>query len=60
PSGALGWLIAGGVIYTIGAVIHGLKRPNLIPGVFEAHALWHLFVLAGSACFFWMIVRYVA
>ncbi len=60
PAGALVWLLAGGIIYTIGAVIHALKRPNLIPGVFEAHALWHLFVLGGSACFFWMVVRYVA
>lgn len=60
PAGALGWLLAGGIIYSIGAVIYALKRPNLRPGVFDAHALWHLFVLAGSACFFWLIVRYVA
>jgi len=60
PADALAWLVAGGVIYTIGAVIYALKRPNPIPGVFEAHALWHLFVLGGSACFFWVIVRYVA
>jgi hemolysin III len=60
PIGAVGWLLAGGIIYSVGAVIYALKRPNLIPGVFDAHALWHLFVLAGSACFFWMIVQYVA
>jgi len=60
PTAAVGWLLAGGVIYSVGAVIYALKRPNLIPGVFDAHALWHIFVLAGSACFFWMIVRYVA
>jgi hemolysin III len=60
PVGAVAWLLAGGIIYSIGAVIYALKRPNLIPGVFDAHALWHLFVLAGSACFFWMIVQYVA
>ncbi len=60
PTGALLWLLAGGIIYTVGAVIYALKRPNPIPGVFEAHALWHLFVLGGSACFFWVIVRYIA
>jgi hemolysin III len=60
PAAAVGWLLAGGIIYSIGAVIYALKRPNLIPGVFDAHALWHLFVLAGSACFFWMILQYVA
>ncbi len=60
PTGAMYWIIAGGVVYSIGAVIYALKRPNLIPGVFDAHALWHLFVLAGSACFFWVMVQYVA
>jgi hemolysin III len=60
PVGAVAWLLAGGIIYSIGAVIYALKRPNPFPGIFEAHALWHLFVLAGSACFFWMIVQYVA
>ena len=60
PAGALGWLLAGGVIYSLGAAVYALKRPNLRPGVFDAHALWHLFVLAGSGCFFWVVVRYVA
>ncbi len=59
PAGALRGLLAGGVVYSIGAVIYALKRPNLIPGVFEAHALWHCFVLAGSACFFWVMVVYL-
>jgi hemolysin III len=59
PGGAIGWLLAGGIVYSIGAVIYALKRPNLIRW-FDHHALWHLFVLAGSACFFWVIVAYVA
>ena len=59
PAGAVAWLLAGGVVYSIGAVIYALKRPNLIPA-FDHHALWHLFVLAGSACFFWVMVQYVA
>ncbi len=60
PPGGIFWMFAGGIIYTVGAVIFALDRPALVPGVFEAHALWHLFVLAGSACFFWMMVRYIA
>jgi hemolysin III len=52
PAAALGWLIAGAVIYSIGAVICVTDRPKLRPGVFSAHEIWHLFVIAGSVCHF--------
>jgi hemolysin III len=58
PSAGVIWMLAGGVVYTVGALIFILERPNLIPGKFDSHALWHLFVLGGSACCFWLIVRY--
>lgn len=45
---AWGWLVAGGVTYSLGAVIFALDRPHLIPGRFHAHDLWHCFVLAGT------------
>ncbi|MER3483189.1 MAG: hemolysin, partial [Meiothermus sp.] len=45
---ALGFLIAGGAAYSIGAVIYALKRPNPLPRVIGFHGIWHLFVLAGS------------
>jgi hemolysin III len=41
----LGWLVAGGVTYTAGTVFYHNRRPY-------AHAIWHLFVLAGSVCHF--------
>ncbi|MBB4635675.1 PAQR family membrane homeostasis protein TrhA [Longimicrobium terrae] len=41
----LGWLVAGGVTYTAGTVFYHNRRPY-------AHAIWHLFVLAGSTCHF--------
>ena len=53
-------MLIGGAVYTIGALIFLLEWPNPIPGVFESHAVWHLFVLGGSGCLFWLIVRYVA
>lgn len=56
----LAWLVAGGVTYTVGAVVCLTERPRLWPGVFSAHELWHLFVLGGSACHFVMMVRFVA
>lgn len=52
PLAALGWLLAGSLIYTVGAVICVTDRPRLRPGVFGAHELWHVMVLAGSACHF--------
>ena len=60
PGGGMVWLLAGGLIYSAGAVVYGLKRPNPLPKVFGFHELWHLFVVAGSACHFWAVLRYVA
>jgi hemolysin III len=60
PPGGIIWVLAGGLVYSAGALVYGLKRPNPVPGVFGFHELWHLFVLAGSACHFWAVLRYVA
>ncbi len=60
PFAALVWLFIGGVIFTVGAIILALDRPHLVPGKFSAHDLWHFFVLAGCACHFYVIVRYIA
>ena len=60
PVGGTAWVLAGGLIYSAGALVYGLKRPNPVPGVFGFHELWHLFVLAGSACHFWAVLHYIA
>ncbi len=59
PAG-FGWLLAGGLAYTVGGLVFAADRPHLWPGKFNAHDLWHLFVLAGSACHFLVMLRYVA
>ncbi|MFC4639853.1 PAQR family membrane homeostasis protein TrhA [Deinococcus hohokamensis] len=46
--GALLWLAAGGVLYSLGAVVYGTRRWNPRPGVFGFHEIWHLFVLGGT------------
>lgn len=43
---------AGGLLYTTGAAFYALKKPNLVPGVFGYHELFHAFVLGGAACHF--------
>jgi hemolysin III len=58
PRAGFVWMLAGGLVYTIGALIFLFDRPNPLPGVFGSHALWHCFVLGGSACCFWLVVRY--
>ena len=53
PIGGIAWLLAGGLAYTLGAVIYLRKR---IP---YHHAVWHLFVLAGSICQYFAVLLYV-
>lgn len=60
PAAGFFWLAAGGVIYSIGAIIFATDRPTIRRGVFEAHELWHVFVLAGSACHVWAVARYLS
>jgi hemolysin III len=49
---SLTWLIAGGVIYTLGAVVYATKIFNFVPGKFGFHEVWHIFVLLGAAAHF--------
>ena len=53
PLAGLVWLLVGGISYTTGAVIYSIKR---IP---FNHAIFHLFVLAGSFCHFIAVYQYV-
>jgi len=59
PKAAFYWLLAGGIIYTIGGVIYALKLPifNARHRNFGSHEIFHLFVMGGSFCHF--IVMYV-
>ena len=54
PPAGLAWLAAGGLAYTGGTAFYGWRRLRY------QHALWHLFVLAGSACHFVAVLRYAA
>jgi hemolysin III len=54
------WLLAGGIAYSLGAVVYGLKWPRGAGKVFGYHEIWHLFVMAGSFAHYWAILAYVA
>jgi len=62
PTAAFAWLLAGGIIYTIGGVIYALKLKvfNANHKYFGSHEIFHLFVMAGSICHFIMMFNYVA
>lgn len=62
PRAAFGWLLAGGIIYTIGGVIYALKLSvfNSLHKYFGSHEIFHLFVMAGSICHFIFMYRYIA
>ena len=61
PRGAFYWLLAGGIIYTIGGIIYALKLPvfNQLHKAFGSHEIFHLFVMAGSFCHFMVMYQYV-
>jgi hypothetical protein len=49
----------GGVFYSVGAVLNLARWPVLFPGVFAAHELFHFFVIAGSACHVFFMIKVV-
>ena len=54
PPGGILWLGLGGLCYTLGVVFYVWKRLKY------AHAIWHLFVLAGSICHFFGVLFYIS
>ncbi len=60
PVWVLSWIIAGGVIYTLGAVVYVTKIFNFIPGVFGFHEVWHIFVTLAAAAHFVAVLGVVA
>lgn len=54
PAWGLFWLVAGGLAYTVGVGFYAATRLKY------AHFIWHLFVLAGTACHFIAVLRYAS
>ena len=62
PAAAFNWLLAGGIIYTVGGIIYALKLPifNAHHKYFGSHEIFHLFVMGGSFCHYIMMYAFVA
>ncbi|MBU9725578.1 PAQR family membrane homeostasis protein TrhA [Diplocloster modestus] len=60
PTAAFVWLLAGGIIYTVGGIIYALKLKifNSRHKNFGSHEIFHLFVMAGSVCHY-IVMYYV-
>ena len=57
--GAIIWIFIGGFFYTLGAIIHGINKPNPIPKILGAHDIFHVFVILGSFCHFMCMYNYI-
>lgn len=55
PLQGIAWIAAGGVVYTVGIAFYGMSKKFA-----HAHGIWHILVMAGSACHFVAVFRYVA
>jgi hemolysin III len=56
---AVALLGAGGIAYTVGAIVYGLKRPDPFPRVFGYHEIFHAFTLVALACQYVAIAFFV-
>ncbi len=56
PATGLNWLIAGGLVYTLGVVFYILDHTKYF---IHSHGIWHFFVLGGSICHFIFVIGYL-
>jgi hemolysin III len=51
---------AGGILYTLGAVVYAVKRPDFVPSVFGFHEVFHVLTVLAASCQFAAIALLVA
>lgn len=61
PFSAFLWLLAGGIVYTIGGILYALKLPifRYLPQNFGIHEIFHVFVMGGSLCHYIFMYLYL-
>lgn len=55
----VGLILAGGIIYSVGALVYALKKPNPLPKYFGYHEIFHLLVIVAAALHFYVIASLV-
>jgi hemolysin III len=58
-TGAVVLLAAGGIVYSLGAVVYATRRPNPFPRVFGYHEVFHALVIIAAGCHFAVVARAV-
>ena len=59
PAAGFAWLLAGGLLYTVGGVLYAVKWPGRNNPRFGCHEIFHVFILLGSVCHFVLMHQYV-
>jgi len=60
PAAGFAWLLAGGLLYTIGGVLYAVKWPGRNNPRFGCHEIFHVFILLGSIAHFIMMYQVIA
>ena len=60
PVAGFAWLLAGGILYTVGGVLYAVKWPGRNNPRFGCHEIFHVFILAGTLCHFLLMYQVVA
>ena len=60
PAAGFAWLLAGGLLYTVGGVLYAVKWPGRNNPRFGCHEIFHLFILLGSIAHFVMMYTVIA
>jgi hemolysin III len=58
-TGAVVLLAAGGIVYSLGALVYAVKRPNPFPAVFGYHEVFHALVIVAAGCHFAVVAEAV-
>jgi len=54
-----GLILAGGLLYTLGAIIYAIKKPNPWPRYFGYHEIFHLLVIAGAGVHYYVVAALI-
>jgi hemolysin III len=54
--GPVALMLSGGLFFTVGAILLGLRRPDPRPEVFGYHEVWHSMVIAGTSCHYALLL----